>query len=715
MLPSRIAEDRIALARRVHLREGAAPRTAHAEPVERLPLERGRRHEDVVVDIGHVRIELLVAAREVQVDAVEQRQLRLDEARDRRVVPRFRPVLVGLAAEHRLLTVEQPHAAARSGVAVRHADFRARIVGAIADRIHRDALVLPAELAADRQLDRTAGQLDAEVAAHDRIDHVVLVNALEPHRVVHPLDQLAAVREAGLEVRIQRAGEGVALDRRGEGIEPLAAVCAGRRAGAVGTAEAVERGLHVGGQDVFGFLQVLDVAVRQRHFPLEVRAPELGQVAADRLGEAVHRQMAFLAIDVAARRAAVAERLPQEILQADASRGRRARDRGDLRRGERGRAVGIAQIVEQVRDRGIRARHEVRIRAVDVLLHARRAVDARRERPRVRVVHERAGKRDVRNVLTVDERLGVESQAAGFEIVLDVQVVTVLLGDQLFRFRCIRVAPGRRCVGPAAEAAELRAADVAHRAAGAHLHQVQWNLRRCERNLRAGDRALKYDRAGVRDGRRQALPAVRTFQHVQLCPIAIDLVQRAAMLIAQRDEQLAGRAQVRAPQRVDAVVAVGIVDVSIVAVELETFEALARDVVDYACDRVRAVRRRAAGLQRFHAADGGVGNPRDVVEAPGGHRELLRKAPPVEHDGGEAGAEAAQVDRGRADRIEVRAIVFAGDAAGLAHQLDQVEVRRPTHVLDLFVADDLDGNRRVFGRAAQERACDHDLFELGSD
>src|SRR6185295_18350168 len=119
----------------------------------------------------------------------------------------------------------------------------------------------------------------------------------------------------------------------------------------------------------------------------------------------------------------------------------------------------------------------------------------------------------------------------------------------------------------------------------------------------------------------------------------------------------------------------------------------------------------AAGFQRFDAADRGVGNPGDVVEAPGVDRELLGKAPAVEHDCGEAGAETAQVNRGRADRIEICTVVFAGHAARLGHQLDQVEVRRPTHALDLFETDDFDRNRSVFGRAADERAGDHDFFD----
>src|SRR4029450_3148203 len=63
-------------------------------------------------------------------------------------------------------------------------------------------------------------------------------------------------------------------DPRRERIEPHAAVCARRRAGAARSAEAVERVLHVADQDVLRLLQVFGVAVRQRDFPLEFRAAE---------------------------------------------------------------------------------------------------------------------------------------------------------------------------------------------------------------------------------------------------------------------------------------------------------------------------------------------------------------------------------------------------------------------------------------------------------
>ena len=182
------------------------------------------------------------------------------------------------------------------------------------------------------------------------------------------------------------------------------------------------------------------------------------------------------------------------------------------------------------------------------------------------------------------------------------------------------------------------------------------------------------------------------------------------MLIRRRDEEVAA-VELCAPDPVDTVVAVGVGDVHVLGVDLQAVDILASDVVDHAGHGIRAVDRRAAGLEHFDVADRRIRNGGDVVEAAYGRRELLGEASVVEDHGRKARAEIAQIHRGRVDRVAGLPVQLTDGLSDFGEVLDHVDGGRAPHVLEVFVVEYLHRNRRIFRQRRDERSRDHDLLD----
>jgi hypothetical protein len=144
-------------------------------------------------------------------------------------------------------------------------------------------------------------------------------------------------------------------------------------------------------------------------------------------------------------------------------------------------------------------------------------------------------------------------------------------------------------------------------------------------------------------------------------------------------------------------------------------EVLARDEVDHAAHRVRAVDRRGAVLQHLDALDGGE---RDLVQVDGAAVQAMRgDAPAVQQHEGRIRSLAAQVGRARAvvaarrarDHVGVaREVVEAVRVGGELHH--QLLGRLDARALDVLARDDLDGQRALGLDALDVAARDLDAL-----
>jgi hypothetical protein len=184
------------------------------------------------------------------------------------------------------------------------------------------------------------------------------------------------------------------------------------------------------------------------------------------------------------------------------------------------------------------------------------------------------------------------------------------------------------------------------------------------------------------------------------------------MLIARREQDVRAVA-LPAVGDVGVVIAVGVLDVAVRAVDLHPLEALAGDEVDDARDRVGAVRGGGAVLQHFDALDRRSRKQVDVDT--GTDCGIRRHAAAVEQHERAQCAEAAQVDVRRARRLTGAELVGIAEHTLRSRQrLDQLDHRRRALLLQVVGRDDVDRQRGVLGCAPDVGAGDDDDFDLGN-
>ncbi len=250
-------------------------------------------------------------------------------------------------------------------------------------------------------------------------------------------------------------------------------------------------------------------------------------------------------------------------------------------------------------------------------------------------------------------------------------------------------------------------ADVLELAERAGLRTRDHVTGRVDDGVRIGDAAVRARQieAGVAERGPAALRVLLVGTDGE---VALHRRQLRAVAVAGR-QQHAGPVRGLAEGEAGVVVAVRAVDERVAGLQLQPVEVATGDEVDDAADGVGAVGGGRAVLQHFDPADG-RGRDQVGVHIDGAGRGGHPAA--VEQHQGAFGAEAAQVGAAGARGLAGPELVrFTDRALHGRDRLDQVDRRRRPLLLQFVVADDVDRQGGVFGRAGDERAGDHDLFD----
>ena len=185
------------------------------------------------------------------------------------------------------------------------------------------------------------------------------------------------------------------------------------------------------------------------------------------------------------------------------------------------------------------------------------------------------------------------------------------------------------------------------------------------------------------------------------------------MAVAGGQQDIAG-VEFLAESHAAAILAVGVLDIGVVSVDLGAVEVASGDEVDHAADGLGAVGRRRAVLKNLNAADGGL---RDEVQVGAAALErglgAVGQAPAVHQAERTPGAEAAQVDRGRAGAAVV-AVRFAQARGRGCQRLDQLQRRWRALLFQGLTAEHIHWQGAVFRCAGDEGAGDDNLADAGA-
>lgn len=486
--------------------------------------------------------------------------------------------------------------------------------------------------------------------------------------LLEPVQHRDVVGHGRAELRVRLTGQHVALDRVRERIPILAAVRAGhrrpaartlnaRRVGflvAIRTAEPFEGKREPVGQGVEAVAIRLMPAVGRREFVRQV----LAEVALEPAGEAQRFVLALRDLCFAFRHRRVAA-------QEQGSR-RRRQIRSAVHAHGRERGV-LGDEVDQAR---------VRRRNVEPVREERRVgrrlrLLFRRRRRQDRIERRRLPMRNIdARIETVDEEAVARRHVDGQRAV-DLQLVFLFL--QIVEVGVLHLTDRRR----AAEAGiptQRRALRVARQ-------RRRDRRKRCEVEERAWTA-----------GRRPA--AFRIVDVLTLCKVAVQHVEFAAMLIADR-QQPVHRLRVVAIDAARRVVAVRVVDEAPVASEVEAVIALPRDEVHDAADRIRPVGHGRAVFQNLDPVECGDGNDVRVDDAlPCETERVQRETAPVQQDQRSRRSKPAQIDGRRALRplgAGVELVGVADDAVRNGQGLRDFDDRRRAVLFQIFRCHDVDG------------------------